>query len=170
MAAVFLTGHGVNDRNGVYYFLPVNVDPDRLRSTGLPYSDLKAIAATLPGKVLLFFDTCHTGNVWGTRRDATDLTVIINELTSADNGVVVFAATTGNHYSLADPAWGSGACTQALVEGLGGKAASAGQGRITINILDLYFFERVKELTRGQQAPATVKPYSVPDFPVAVAQ
>jgi hypothetical protein len=26
----------------------------------------------------------------------------------------------------------------------------------------------VKELTRGQQTPTTVKPHSIPDFPVAL--
>jgi len=35
-------------------------------------------------------------------------------------------------------------------------------------MLDLYVSERVKELTKGQQTPTTVKPPNVPDFPVAL--
>lgn len=61
---------------------------------------------------------------------------------------------------------------RAEVEGLSGKAAM-GKGsdrRITINMLDLYLSERVKELTGGQQTPTTAKPQSVRDFPVAVAR
>jgi len=37
-----------------------------------------------------------------------------------------------------------------------------------VNMLDLYVSERVKELTKGQQTPTTVKPLNVPDFPLAM--
>jgi hypothetical protein len=35
-------------------------------------------------------------------------------------------------------------------------------------MLDLYVSERVKELTKGEQTPTTLKPSNVPDFPLAV--
>jgi hypothetical protein len=54
------------------------------------------------------------------------------------------------------------------VEGIKGKADYMGEGRITINMLDLYISERVKELTRGKQTPATAKPQTIPDFPLAL--
>jgi len=50
----------------------------------------------------------------GARRGATDITGVINELTSAENGAVVFASATGRQYSYEDPAWGNGAFTKAL--------------------------------------------------------
>ena len=43
-------------------------------------------------------------------------------------------------------------------------------GRITLNMLDLYISERVKELTKGRQTPTTAKPATIPDFPIAVIQ
>ncbi|HYX41042.1 MAG TPA: hypothetical protein VE821_05060 [Pyrinomonadaceae bacterium] len=55
-----------------------------------------------------------------------------------------------------------------MVEGLLGRADYVGRGRITINMLDLYISERVKELTAGNQTPTTAKPQTVPDFPVAL--
>ena len=64
--------------------------------------------------------------------------------------------------------WGNGALTKGLVEGIRGKANYGGTGRITITMLDLYVSERVKELTQGQQTPATVKPSNLPDFPLAL--
>jgi len=118
--------------------------------------------------ILLFVDTCHSGNVMGARRGGADITALVNELTSAENGVVVFASSTGRQYSMEDEAWGNGAFTKALVEGVSGKADYHGKGRITINMLDLYLSERVKELTRGRQTPTTTKPQTIPDFPLAM--
>lgn len=168
VAMLFLAGHGVNDPSGIYHFLPVNADPERLKRTAVPFSDLKNTVASLAGKALMFVDTCHSGNVLGTRRGATDIGAVVNELSSAENGVVVFASSTGRQYSLEDPRWGNGAFTKALVEGLSGRADYGGKGKITINMLDLYLSERVKELTGGKQTPTTTKPQTVQDFPLAV--
>jgi len=170
VAIVFLAGHGVNDPGGLYYFLPVNVNTEKLKRTGTPFSDIKNTIASLTGKTIVFLDTCHSGNIMGKRRGALDTTGIVNELTSAESGAVVFASSTGNQYSVEDPAWGNGAFTKALIEGISGKADYSGKGKITINMLDLYISERVKELTKGQQTPTTTKPQTIPDFPIAVSQ
>jgi WD40 repeat protein len=168
IAIVFLAGHGVNEKGGVYYFLPVNADIDRLRRTGVPFSEMKNTVTSLAGKTILFIDTCHAGNVMGARAVEPDITGVVNELASAENGAVVFASSTGKQYSFEDPAWGNGAFTKAAVEGMEGKADYTGKGRITINMLDLYISERVKELTKGKQTPATAKPKTIPDFPLAL--
>jgi WD40 repeat protein len=168
VAMVFFAGHGVNDQNGMYYFLPVDVNVEKLMRTGVAFSEIKSTVASLAGKALFFVDTCHSGNVMGTRRGLTDLTGMINELTSAENGAVVLASSTGNQYSLEDPKWGNGAFTKALVDGINGKADYTGTGKISINMLDLYISETVKTLTNGKQTPTTTKPQTVPDFPIAV--
>ena len=168
VAMVFMAGHGTNDQTGNYYFLPANVDTEKLKRTGVVFSDIKNTLNSLAGKALFFMDTCHSGNVMGSRRAQTDITGMVNELASAENGVVVFASSTGKQYSLEDASWGNGAFTKALVEGLSGKADYTGKGKITINMLDLYISEKVKELTRGQQTPTTTKPQTIADFPVAV--
>jgi uncharacterized caspase-like protein len=93
---------------------------------------------------------------------------VVNELSSAENGVVVFASSTGRQYSLEDKSWGNGAFTKALIEGVTGKADYTGKGRITITSLDLWLSERVQELTEGKQTPTTAKPRTIPDFPLAV--
>lgn len=170
VAMVFLAGHGINDQAGIYYFLPVNVDVEKLKRTGAAFSDIKNTVVSLAGKVVMFVDTCHSGNVMGARRGAADITAVVNELASAENGVVVFASSTGRQYSLEDPQWGNGAFTKALIEGVGGKADYTGKGKITINMLDLYLAERVKELTKGRQTPTTTKPNTVPDFPIVVVR
>jgi len=80
----------------------------------------------------------------------------------------VFSSATGRQYALENMEWGNGAFTKGVVEGIRGKADFKSTGRITVNMLDLYVSERVKELTKGQQTPTTVKPPNVPDFPVAL--
>jgi uncharacterized caspase-like protein len=168
VAVVFLAGHGMNGSEGAYYYLPVNAKIDILRDTGVPSEEMKNAVASLAGKTVLFIDTCHAGNVMGARAPAMDITGVVNELASAENGAVVFASSTGRQYSFEDLAWGNGAFTKAAVEGLEGKADYTGKGRITINMLDLYISERVKELTKGKQTPATAKPKTIPDFPLAL--
>ena len=168
VAIVFLAGHGINGSGGVYYYLPVNAKIDILRETGVLSTEMKNTVASLAGKTILFIDTCHAGNVMGTRAVAPDITGIVNELASAENGAVVFTSSTGKQYSFEDSEWGNGAFTKAVVEGINGKADYTGKGRITVNMLDLYISERVKELTKGKQTPATAKPQTIPDFPLVL--
>ena len=171
VAMVLLSGHGVNDRSGKYYFLPHDANIEKLLRTGVSMEDIKTTIDSIAGKTLFFIDTCHSGNVLGGRKgEQPDINGLVNELASAENGAVVFAASTGTQYSIEDPAWSNGAFTKALVEGLSGRADYGGSGRITLNMLDLYISERVKVLTHGQQTPTTKKPDMVSDYPVALKQ
>ena len=168
VAMIFLAGHGVDDANDFYYFLPVGADTGKLKSTAVPYSEIKNTVKSIAGKVLLFADTCRSGDIMGARRGPPDIQRIVNELASAENGAVVFASSTGNQYSQEDPKWENGAFTEALVEGLNGARAEG--GRVTIDLLAFHISERVKELTKGTQTPPLPKPSNaaVGDFPIAV--
>ncbi len=179
VAMIFIAGHGLSDnRSGVYYYLPVNADPDRLMRTAVPFSDIRSTVASMPGKVLLFIDTCYSGGLMAkgikTRGlpvgAANDIMGAVNELSSAENGAIVFASSSKAQKSLESDQWGNGAFTKALVEGLKGKADYLHKGKITVNMLDLYVSERVKELTNGKQTPTTAKPQSIQDFPIAVVK
>jgi tetratricopeptide (TPR) repeat protein len=46
---------------GGYYFLPYNADPAAIKRTMLPESELRDTLTAIPGKVLLFLDSCHSG-------------------------------------------------------------------------------------------------------------
>jgi len=170
VAVLFLAGHGINDSGGRYCFLPADADPGRIKRTMVADSELRDTLASLPGKVLLFLDTCHGGSLLNGagQRGSSDPNGFINELASAENGVVVFSASTGRQVSQESREWNNGAFTKALVEGLSGRADLQRTGRVTVNMLDLYISERVKALTHGTQAPTTAKPGTVPDFPVAI--
>lgn len=171
VAMIFLSGHGINDRTGQYFYLPQRADLNSLRRTSVLFSDIKTLVESLPGKALFFIDTCHAGNVMGKRGRKSampDIMGLVNELSSAENGAVVFASSTGNQSSLESEEWGNGAFTMALVEGMDGEADLMKQGKITVNMLDTYVSDRVKGLTEGQQTPTTTKPKTIPDFPIAM--
>jgi hypothetical protein len=167
---LFLAGHGVNDNANNYFFLPHNADGEKLLRTGVAYNDIKLALSSIAGKALFFIDTCHAGNVLGgsRARGGTDINAVVSDLASAENGVVVFTASTGRQLAQENAAWGNGAFTKALVEGLLGKADYRKSGTITHKGLDFYVAERVKELTKGQQSPVSIAPAGVTDFPIAI--
>lgn len=172
VAMVFIAGHGMNHTDGHYYFLPHNADVQEVKRTLLPDMEVRRTLEALPGKVLMFLDTCHSGNVLGTSQRgghlATDQNGFVNELMAAENGVIVFTASTGSQASQESEQWQNGVFTRALLEGLSGKADYGNTGRITVNMISLYTSERVNQLTKGTQAPMTARPSTVRDFPVAV--
>lgn len=172
VAMIFMSSHGINE-SGQYYVIPSDYDPARVEASSVLYTYIKDAVASIPGKVIVFMDTCHAGDVLG-RRGAkaipADINRVVNELVSAENGAVVFTSSTGRQQSFEDEKWGNGAFTKALIEGLRGKADFTKKGVITINMLDLYISERVKELTGGKQTPTTAKPDTIQDFPVAVVK
>lgn len=166
---VFLAGHGINDEAGEYLYLAKEADLSRLRDTGISFRHLRQILAGLPGRIVLFVDTCHAGNVLGDLRAglSRDNSSAVNELASAEHNIIVFASSTGAQESIEDAAWGNGAFTKALVEGLRGAADFSKRGRVTYKQLDAYVADRVEELTKGKQTPVTPVLVTVPDFALA---
>jgi WD40 repeat protein len=163
VAMVFFSGHGLNDQSNYYFFCPYNIDPGSLLRTGVPFSDIKNAVAAVKGKVVFFVDSCHSGNSLGTgwRRD---MNILINELSSAQNGVLVISASTSGElaYEVPDlslgmltaPPWNNGAFTKAVIEGLNGAAESRRTGRVTYASLVDYVTDRVVELTNNHQHPS----------------
>ncbi|MBZ5623305.1 MAG: caspase family protein [Acidobacteriia bacterium] len=167
---LFLSGHGWNDAGGSYYFIPANFEADRLRRTAVASAEMQKTVQSIMGKVVVFLDTCYSGNVLGGqgRELRGDINGVANELVSAENGAVVFTASSGRQVALERTEWGNGAFTKALMEGLSGKADMMNRGRITVNALDYYISERVRELTDNQQTPTTAKPKTIADFSIAI--
>jgi len=172
VAVLFLAGHGINDVDGRYYFLPETGDLQALRATAVAGIDLVQILAATPGKRIAFLDTCHAGNLFGRHvlqpRSVVNLDRLVNELSSAENGVIAFASSTGGQDSYESPNWENGAFTQAILEALGGAGDLTADRAISINELNFYVSERVKTLTNGVQSPNMLRPDSIRDFPFAM--
>ncbi|WP_169400730.1 caspase family protein [Desulfobacter curvatus] len=169
VAMVFLSGHGVNDTEGNYNFLPQNGDPCRLHRTGINDHDFKKFLSNIPGKTVLFFDSCRSGNV---RMDVAkgdqqaDVDKFANELADAGSGVIVFSSSTGKQLSFEKKELENGVFTEALLEGIEGRADFYKDWHISIAELEVYLTERVKELTNGDQKPVSAKPKSVEDMKI----
>ena len=169
IAMLFIAGHGINNNTGDFYFMPVNADVNRILATCIGHSEIKNTVSAVAGKLLVFMDACHSGNLLGNvQQRSMDISRAIEELTSVESGVVVFTSSTGRQFSLESPEWNNGAFTRALVEGLHGAADLSGRNIISVNSLNYYITNRVKDLTQGRQAPTTIIPGGVSDFPIAV--
>ena len=163
---IFVAGHGVNDDKGTYYFLSHDANMERLRRTAVKWTEIQDTISNLPSKVILLADTCHSGNITGTRRDITSA---VKSIINSGSGSVIMTATTGSGYSYEKTEWGHGAFTKSFIDGLGKmKADYDKDGTVTIKEIDLYVTNGVKQLTNGKQKPTTIIPSSVPDFAIGV--
>ena len=164
---LFIAGHGVNDSDGRYYFLPHDVDVERLGRTAISEVEIRRTLAALPGKAMLFVDTCFSGNVIGTGAAVNnEIGRLANSLASPESGVIVFSASTGRQESVEDGRWGNGAFTKALIEGLKGAADFARDGIVTHQGLSYFLSRTVKSLTEGRQTPVYASPTGMIDFPL----
>lgn len=172
MVIVFFAGHGINDVvTGNYYYLPWDSSMEAVKRTMIPGSEIHSTLARLTGTRLLFMDTCHAGNVTGTAtRGLPDMQQFLQDLKEGGQGLVVITSSRPGQKSQEHPSWNNGAFTKALVEGLKGKAPKDKQGFVTFTALDAYITQRVKELTKGTQAPASQKGTEVSDFPLAFSE
>jgi WD40 repeat protein len=153
---LFLAGHGVNDEDGNYFFLPSDI---RLNADGsIPYQDavpLGAIAAALdvPGRKLLFIDTSHTPGIPAAHIRPVDSGRLAMDLKPLRP--LVFSSGRGDELSGESETYRAGFFGYALKEGLGG-AADANKNRIiTMRELDAYVTGRVADLSGGLQHPST---------------
>jgi WD40 repeat protein len=155
-ALVFISGHGVNDDDGNYFFLPADI---RLNSDGgIPFQDalsLNDLAAALdmPGRKALLVDTSHTPGIAAQNIQPVDATRLATDLRPFRP--LVFTAGRGDELSMDNAEYKAGLFGYAVKEGLGGKADSNGNRIITMQELDDYVSARVPDLSGGSQHPTT---------------
>lgn len=162
VAMLFLAGHGTSDNSGAYYYLPQDADPANLRATAISNRDLVDTIAAIQGRVVMFIDTCHAGAALSGRSDD-----LVNQLSTAKSGAVVFASSTGEQNSLERSDWANGAFTKELVDGLAGRADLFGKGAVSVANLNSWLANKVPELTGSKQTPAFAIPYTISDFVIA---
>src|SRR6266540_2059025 len=85
----------LTDTKQRFYFLPVDANMEKLRSSAVSRDDLLETMSGLAGKALMFIDACHSATSTQpgelTRGAPADITQVVNELSSVENGIVMFA-------------------------------------------------------------------------------
>ena len=156
LAIVFLAGHGLHDAQGDFYFLPSDGDDKELLASAVPWTNFKALAQNLPGKIMLMADACHSAGLDGKqllRRNLIDTNALVKEFTNADVGAIMLTSSMGKEFSEESPDWKHGAFTKALLDGFDGAADYDHDGVVHVSELELYVKTAVPKMTDGRQHP-----------------
>jgi WD40 repeat protein len=151
---IFMAGHGfVDPQEQRYYFASQDISADdvlRGEYTGsISWKDFELLA-DVPCRKLAFLDTCHSGAIQPLRD--RDLKAAIRAL--QEDVVLTVAASAGHERSEENAAWGHGAFTKTLIEGLSGAADISLDGSVSLDELIYYVKTQVPKLTAGRQNPA----------------
>jgi uncharacterized caspase-like protein len=164
VAIIFFSGHGYSDVK-TYYMLPVNANITQMKATCLNFAELKQTQASIEGKVIVFIDACHSGDLM-----SKGINGLVNIMTSTDDGdagVITFTSSIGKEESIEDPQWQNGAFTKALIAGLYDPKSGDEENNITYKYLDLFISRYIPKLTGDKQHPTMVPTPNTPDFPIA---
>jgi WD40 repeat protein len=162
---LFLAGHGFDDKDGTYYYIPQDGDLDHLGATAVSYAELLKALKEISGYSILFIDTCHAGHVVGSFAQVSmDIDSFVNRVSKVPKGILVYASSIGDQISIESPLWHNGAFTKAIIEGLDGGAQFRNRDYITSTMLELFIKETVPDLTGGRQQATASIPIGIPDL------
>jgi len=168
---IFMAGHGVQDKQGVFYFLTSEGRLQNPAVGGISWANLGRHLDNIKGRTILMLDACHSGSI-------TTETVVPNDELARDffsgrrGGVMVFSASKGRQYSFESPDFGGGAgiFTYALIAGIGAQSPIADRdGNGFVELLELVDYVRgyVDRQTYGQQTPWLSRKELFGDLPIA---
>lgn len=171
VAVVFMAGHGVQDREGRFYFLTPEGRIEEPREGGIDWSELGRHLARIKGRTILFLDACHSGSVV-TEAVAQNDRLAQRFFQEGSGGVMVFSASKGRQESMESPdvGGGFGVFTFGLIQGLEAKARDAdrnGDGFVEFLELVDWVTHYVDRETAGQQTPWLSRKEMFGDLPMA---
>jgi hypothetical protein len=157
---LFIAAHGKTE-DGVYYFLPsdtvFNGNGKFDTATAVNIDDLTR-ALDIPGRKLVFLDTCESGGVDNNR--------LVRTL--KNRSTVIFTASQQEEFSFENELYGGGFFTHGITRGLGGGAAEA--GKVPLNKLGDYVISEVSRISRNRQHPTRLIPDGYKDFVITVTE
>jgi WD40 repeat protein len=167
---LFLAGHGVTDEKGYFYFLAADGLPSNMRATAVGRDEILRTIKNRKGAMVVMLDACQSGASIDTSvptGSPVDMNRLVNELGDKTLGVFLYASALGRQFSYEDAAWGNGAFTKAIIEGLSGKADRENTGFVDTDELALYVRRRVLDMTTHMQEPVRIKPDAAPEMRIA---
>jgi len=140
------------------YILTYETNPQDAKTTGYPMAEFRRMVAEQAqhfGRVLVFLDVCHAGNVAGIG-GGTELEDSVRKVWEGRAGELgIMLASHAKKFALESNNFGGGhgAFSYFLISGLNGAAAMPGTSEITFSNLAVYVVKYVSEFTGGQQTP-----------------
>lgn len=140
------------------YILTYDSNPQDAKVTGYPMEDFRRMIAQQAlkfGRVLVFLDVCHAGNVAGIG-GGSELDGVVRKVWEGGAGELgVLLASHSKKFAVESSSFGGGhgAFSYFVIAGLNGAAASEGETSISFADLAIYVIKNVKEFTRSQQIP-----------------
>jgi hypothetical protein len=142
-AVLFLSGHGGRNNDGSWYFLPQDYDSRAHATTALTDREILKRAGALGERgltVLVIIDACFSGQL---RLNAAS---VFNQQYASGAGVVIMASSSPSQTSAALGPYSAFART--VVEAMAGEADTNGDGRVTLQELRRYTYNRTHQLLR----------------------
>jgi hypothetical protein len=153
----FYAGHGIAldadttaqaDFNFVLHGLTQMTDPEKVRAAGVSGAEFRELASKVKAqKQVLLIDACNSGalaEAFAKRGAAEE--IALRKL-SRSTGAALIAASKADQFAQEFATLGHGAFTQALIDGVNGKAATA-SGQVTAASLKTYVEDALPVLSR----------------------
>ncbi|GHU45638.1 hypothetical protein FACS1894190_17790 [Spirochaetia bacterium] len=157
---LFIAAHGITEEE-VYYFLSSDVKFNSSKDIDLKYAvniDEIIKSTDMPGKKIVFIDTCQSGGV--------DNNKLIRTL--RNRSTVIFTAAKQNEFSNETPDYG-GVFTYSVVEGINNNPLN--KRSITLQDLEHYVANRINDLLprlkKNKQHPVMIIPNGYKNFVMA---
>ncbi len=144
---LFFSGHGAKE-GAETYFLSCNAESNDLFSSAVDFDIIRSALKRMKDKkckIIIFMDACHSGSMYGIRSAAETFSM-------AEPDIIGFYSSTEAQKSNESEQWENGIFTKALLEGIKGKAVDE-EGNITLDALELYIRNQVRQATNGRQMP-----------------
>ncbi|MDR1219799.1 MAG: caspase family protein [Treponema sp.] len=148
---LFISGHGVSDERGRFYFLPQDAAfqaDGTLRPSRTISNDELMRIRDMPGQKLVFIDSCYSEGVAGKRVRAGDNAQLVNGL--QDAGMIIFTSSGANERSWEDDDLRYSLFSHAVIQGLAGGADANRDGRVTLPEFEAYVKKTVAARKPGQ--------------------
>jgi len=175
IALLYFSGHGIKDEDGALYFATMNTDPKLLLATSVPSSHMvAAMQRSRSRRQVLLLDCCYAGAFSRAMVAKSGGRVGVGERFAGEGaGRVVIAASDAMQFAFeggelqGEPSLSI--FTRVLVEGIrSGDADRDGDGRISLDELYDYLYDRVREITPSQ-VPTMTNLEKRGDFVIALS-
>ncbi|HEY3312829.1 MAG TPA: caspase family protein [Anaerolineales bacterium] len=155
LLVLYFSGHGVRDELGSLYLAVKNTNRNKLRATGIKSDYIReAMDQSRSRRQVLILDCCNSGAFAQGTKGATGVSIGTASAFEGGYGRIILTASDSTQFAWeGDKVIGetdNSLFTHYLVEGLEGAADSDGDGRITVDELYDYVYDKVKSATPKQ--------------------